>query len=963
MPKRRASALSLCLLGSPRLELDGQPVTVDTRKAIALLAYLAVTRQPHSREALAALLWPDYDQSHAFAALRRTLSALNGASGGYGLAIERESIGLDDQADIWIDVEQFQNRLAECRTHGHADSEVCARCLEPLTQAVDLYREDFLAGFSLRDSAAFDDWQFFQAESLRREFLGVLDRLVRLHEARGEFKAAIEQARRYLSIDPLHEPAQQALMRLYAQTGQRSAALRQYEECVRILKTELGVAPLAETLELFEAIKANRLFTAEKPRVPAGSDQPSAVSHAYPLVGRERELQTVLRLYDRITADGHFVAIEGEAGIGKTRLVEEFLAQVQPRGAIVIAARGYAGELNVAYAPISEALRGVLARPPATDRLSHLPAIWLSEAARLLPELSAPQQAVPAPPALTEASARARFFEGIAQTLLILCGRSAPGIFFLDDAHYADEASLDLLAYLVRRLRGRPLSIIAAWRDADTPPDHRLRQMLAEAQHVNLGTALTLSPLNAAHVAQLVQAAHLSQNLGEALYRESEGVPLFVVEYLQAWHDPQRIDSALPHGVRELLRTRLTGVDEVGRQLLQTAAIIGRSFDLDTVREVSGRGEEETINAIEHLRQQRLIRETPRAELPAYDFAHDKLRAYIYDEIGLARRRLLHQRVAQALIARGRKQRDLRSLSAQIALHWQAAGQLAEASEYFYLAGGQAQLVYAHAEALAHYHAALAAGHADPALLHETSGDVHTLRGEYRSALGSYETAATLVISDQERLGRLEHKIGAVYQRQGEYDLAEQHLVAAQTAWGDTGGRAALARLYIDRALVAHQRGNTDRAQALAEQALALAELVAEPMALAQAHNLLGVLARRRGDLTAAERQFQHSLKLAQACHDQVAQVAALNNLALVHEEEEKIDRALELTAQALALCTTYGDRHRAAALHNHLADLLHAANRSDEAMMHLKQAVTIFAEIGVEAGALQPEIWKLTEW
>jgi predicted ATPase len=969
MPSRHAAHLSLFLLGSPRLELDGQPVTVDTRKAIALLAFLAVTGEPQRREALAALLWPEYDQSHAFAALRRTLSALNKAIVGVGLEIERETIGLVENA-VTIDVGVFQQRLAACRGHSHPAAEVCARCRDPLREAAALYRGDFLAGFSLRDSAAFDDWQFFQAESTRRDFLTVLDRLVRLHGERGEFEAAIDHARRYLSIDPLHEPAHRAVMRLYAQTGQRPVALRQYEECARILQAELGVEPLAETVQLWQEIKANRL--AADSAQPAAAAETSPVE-VWPLVGRERELQTLLRLYDRIAADGHCVAIEGEAGIGKTRLVEEFVAQVQPRGTTLIAARGYAGEANVAYAPVSEALRGALARQPAASRLAQLPPLWLSEAARLLPELIAQRHDIPAPPALTDASARARFFEGVAQTLLALCGRSgsggrlAPGIFFLDDAHYADEASLDLLAYLVRRLRGRPLLVITAWRDADVSPDHRLRRILAEAQHAHSGTAITLPPLNEAHITQWLHAAHLPENLGEALYRESEGVPLFVVEYLQAWRDTARFDGAppgggaLPHGVRELLRARLAGVDEVSRQLLQTAVVIGRSFDLDTVREASGRSEEETINAIDRLVQHRLIREAPLDDAPVYDFAHDKLRTFIYAETGLARRRLLHQRVAQALIARSRKQQDARSLAGQIALHWQLAGHMVEASEYFYRAGEQARSVYAHAEALAHYQAALAAGYADAALIHEALGDVQTLRGEYRSALGSYETAAALAISDRERLGRLEHKLGVVYQRQGEYDLAAQHLAAAQDVWGESGARAALARLTIDRSFVAHQACEPDRAQALAEQAFALA--AAEPIVLAQAHNLLGVLARRRGDLTTADQHLQRSLQLARECRDPVAQVAALNNLALVCEEADEIDRALELTRQALTLCAAYGDRHRAAALHNHLADLLHAAQRSDEAMIHLKQAVTIFMEIGVEAGALQPEIWKLAEW
>ena len=130
------SRLSLSLFGSP----ESNSISNDrggTRKAIALLTYLALARQPHSRDALATLLWPEYDQSHAYAALRRTLSALNKALGGYGLAIEREAIELDDQADVWIDAEQFQNRLAECRKHGHAENDMCAQCIEPLTQVIE----------------------------------------------------------------------------------------------------------------------------------------------------------------------------------------------------------------------------------------------------------------------------------------------------------------------------------------------------------------------------------------------------------------------------------------------------------------------------------------------------------------------------------------------------------------------------------------------------------------------------------------------------------------------------------------------------------------------------------------------------------------------------------------------------------------------------------------------------------
>ena len=199
--------LRLLLLGPPRIEHDGHPIEVDTRKAIALMAYLAVTQQPHSREALATLLWPEYDQARAHAALRRTLSSLNKALGGYGLTVDREAVGLDPDASIWLDLDQFHERLTECQTHHHPLTEVCPECLKSLTAAAALYRDDFLAGFSLRDSPGFDDWRFFQNEGLRRELAGALERLMRGHSARRGYEPAIQYARRWLALDALHEPA------------------------------------------------------------------------------------------------------------------------------------------------------------------------------------------------------------------------------------------------------------------------------------------------------------------------------------------------------------------------------------------------------------------------------------------------------------------------------------------------------------------------------------------------------------------------------------------------------------------------------------------------------------------------------------------------------------------------------------------------------------------------------------
>ena len=261
------SHLSLFLLGAPRIELDDQPVRLVTRKATALLIYLAVTDETHSRDSLVNLLWPDYDQTRARTVLRRTLYALNKALAGGWLDADRETIGLNPDSDIRIDVHHFHNHLAGCGEYTRSTAETCPACPGPLIHSVDLYRDDFLTGFSLKDSVNFDDWQFFQAQNLRREFAGALERLVRCHTVRGEFELAIGCGRRWLELDPLHESAHCRLMELYSWNGQRSAALRQYQACVRILREQVDASPLEATTRLYEAVKAGRV-----PKSPVAPD-------------------------------------------------------------------------------------------------------------------------------------------------------------------------------------------------------------------------------------------------------------------------------------------------------------------------------------------------------------------------------------------------------------------------------------------------------------------------------------------------------------------------------------------------------------------------------------------------------------------------------------------------------------------------------------------------------------------
>ena len=975
------ASLSVFTLGAPRIEIDHRPVEVDTRKAIAMVIYLAVRGESHRRESLAALLWPDYDQTHAMGAMRRTLSALRKALGGEFLEITRDSIAISPGGDVWVDACEFSRLIAECKTHGHAANQVCPHCLPLMEQAAQLYRDDFMAGFGLRDSAEFDDWQFFQREALRRDLGGVLERLVEGYTAQKDFGAAIQVARRQVALDPLDEPAHRQLMRLYAHAGQYNAALRQYQECSRILQAELGVAPLEETTRLWRMIKEQRLSSAADAAaiemVPAA--QPVAPAPRIPLVGRERELAVLENAYYGIKQNGYFLVIEGEAGIGKTRLAEEFLSHLRSTGAVAIGAHCYPGQADLAYAPLVESLRRTLLDPARKDWAQSVPPLWLHEASRLLPELNPKEMGAYQGASLESPGAQIRFFEGLTQLLLALCGSHPPGVFFLDDAQWADEATLDFLTYLVRRLHGRPVLILAAWNGEDLPSGHRLRHLYAEAQRNGLAGHVMLSRLTPGAVDLLVRSVASQPgvdpvSLSSRLYQESEGLPFFIVEYLAA-PPPQAAEEqdgswSLPAGVRQLLRSRLDRVGDAGRQLLQTAAVIGRSFNFETLREASGRTQEETISTLEMLIARGLIRETPAGVEQVdesgltYDFSHDKVRSLVYLETSLARRRLLHQRVAQALIAHARGRQELSELAGQIAAHLKQGGLAQEAAEYYRLAGEHARLLHANAEALASYQSALALGHPDPAGLDEAIGDLYTLLGDYPAAQKSYDSAGAHYQLRMSDLARVEHRLGDICARIGDWDMAEKHFRAAAEALEGADVPATLSLVYADWSRTAHRQGQAKRADQMARRALELAQAASDPAALAQAYNVMGILARARGDLPTAIGKLEDSLAAARRAAAPEAQIAALNNLSLAYADRGALDAAIARAGEALELCILLGDRHREAALRNNIADLYHAAGQEEEALSHLKQAVVIFAEIGDGSGErVSPEIWKLSEW
>ena len=373
-----APALEISLLGPPRVSCEGRPVSFDTRKATALLAHLALADRPRSRESLCDLLWPSQDPEHARGALRRTLSVLRKAVGEEWIDAASDSVALRAGAELTIDVRRFRALAGPDAT------------TQELEQAVGIFGGALLEGFSLRDSPEFDAWHAYEADALERELGAALGRLVRSLLESGEYGRAIPRAQRWLALDDLHEPAHRELIRLYALSGDRAAALTQYRRCVRTLSQELGVAPVDETAALFEQVSEGTLAVpGPEPavaRAARGVWRGRATSEL-PLIGRDDALSALVGAHASATTDGRLAVIEGEPGIGKSRLAGELMSVVESDGGIVLAARCHDDEAGLPYGPVVELL-GEALRVSGDAIAASVPPARLADASLLLPELA-----------------------------------------------------------------------------------------------------------------------------------------------------------------------------------------------------------------------------------------------------------------------------------------------------------------------------------------------------------------------------------------------------------------------------------------------------------------------------------------------------------------------------------------------------------------------------------------------
>ncbi len=898
--------LEIALLGPPVILVDGSPLKVDTRKATALLAYLAVEGGEHARDHLVELLWPDADPERSRSSLRRTLSTLRTALGGLWVEADRAAVRMT-RTGVTADVDEFA-ALAD-DLHGHDAATTCPRCLPEMRRAAALYRGEFLAGFVVRDAPAFESWARIRAEQAARRADRVLQRLAAAEASGGDYSRAIETAWRRIGLDPLHEESYRAAMLLHAWAGDRSGAVDAYRRLVATLDTELGVAPLEETSELYQAILEEDLPRAPAPRrdpVPTPPPPP-----ALPVVDRD---ETIERIIAALTPGG-VVRVTTDLGMGATTVLAAVADRMGRTGSTVLPGAGVVPA--VPFGVIHDALLEALPDAP----LQGLPEAVLAEAGRLFPGLSS----IPAPP--QEAGTRTRFLDALARVIAVI----PHPLLVIDDAQWCDDSSAEMLGFLAARSRHFGIALLVA--STAEPESAVVGAMLDDL--ASRGTAVELTPLTLEAVAALVAASGLSLDAAE-LHHRTGGVPLLVVETVRAAADGR--GGEVPDQIRRIYTSRLDALPGVADQVLDALVILGRSSPPALVAAVSGRSSDETDAALDHLIGRRLAVESADAAVAA---VHEQLAAVVAGRHTAARRRLLHRRAAAALEDSGTGD------PTRIARHHLAAGNDIRAAAWFRTAGDTAAGLYAHGEAIEHYEAALAAGHVDRAGLHRAAAHSAMLAGRYARAVAGFEAA----LAEGGPVPMIEHLLGEVHRRLRRWDMAAAHYDRAYAAATDAEMRAVVA---ADRAFVESRRADGGNVVEHIALALRLAEDSGSARARARAQNVAGLAA-------SGNERTAHLRAALDDASEPAERMAVLNNLAAAVPDPAE---AVALAREALAIAVESGDRHLMAALHNTLADALHRAGDEAGSRRALTEAVTLFSGITTtDAEPWVPEVWLLTEW
>jgi DNA-binding SARP family transcriptional activator len=851
--------LTIRLLGTPEALCAGTPLLLHDQKARALLYYLAATGRPRSRDYLASLLWSESLESNARHSLRSSLyhmrQALQARGAGEALTAEGDTVFLKLIEDA-CDITRFRGLLER----GSGDAADGVACLE---QAVALYRGPLLQGFSVSDAPLFEEWVRAEEMVLRQGYLDALERLLSRAESRGAWNEAIAYAQRIVQADPLSEQMQQRLIQLHLHAGAIGQAMRQYREFEAILQQELGVAPSPETWAA--------IAVAMEARREAKREGGARLMVSAPFVGRNDVLKN-LRSLARLAASGQgmTVVVQGENGIGKSRLVDELVGALSTNTRPWIILQGSCSPFDdlLSYGPFLDAFQNS-APGDLTDLLTNLQG--------------------------NSADEQGRFEWRVLQALRTLT-HDAPLLLTIDDLQWANSTTLHLFGYLATRLRTLPVMLVGTAQRIEAVP--ALQRLVILERRRGDAHIISLSPLIQKDVSAFLASLGISPtaapSLAEWLYEQSAGSPFILKEIIAqlraeailyapdvAAHTSSkkkhelRLDTGrwlrwrstctLPETTHDLVTWRLENLSSIARSLLDMLAVANQALPLALLRDMSGLQEEELLPVVENMVASGLVVE-PGDDM--FALPHQLLREALMLPLSHLRQRAIHRQLAARLDACPALQKNFPVR--QIALHAVIGEDVERARRY----GLQ--------------------------VLDELAQDnANTQTLDFLHHL--YDLLAPS--APAEELWRLAHALGQVHQTLGQIDEAAAWYGRALASAEEMGDVMAQVLAHFAAGELALVANNYDGVEQAASKGLSSSSSLPDEQRvslMARGHRLLGAaLAMEGSDLSAAEHHLQEAVAAHKLSDNREDLCAVLFELGNVAAQRGEITHALELYEEA----------------------------------------------------------------
>jgi DNA-binding SARP family transcriptional activator/tetratricopeptide (TPR) repeat protein len=844
--------LRLGLLGELEVWRDGERQTLPpSRKTRALLAYLAATGREHRRDRLCSMFWEVPDDPRG--SLRWSLSRLRGiidTATHAHLSANRESVGFEP-GGAEVDLLILRSAVAE------GLESLDTRALQELAA---LFRGEFLEGMELPNQHEFQAWCLAEREDLRQTQIRLLTLLASRHAASPD--ASLMPLRQLVQIDPYGETARMDLLRALLAAGREQEADRQFETAEHLFR-ELGGDAASRLARQWRALRTRGLTTPEETpasviipavRTSARHQAMQAPMGRAPFVGRQAEQR---RLAAAVAASAKLgevgvTLLIAEPGLGKSRLIAETCATALADGIRVFSGRAYDGGLAAAYAPWADALGDL---PGVADGVGLV-------------------------------SGREQLFGAVIQT--VTGDGSSPVLVALDDMHWSDEASADLLHKLIRAGRRMPLSVLIGARGGELGDNAAMSAVLRSLRTEGLVDEMRLAPLPVDAIAELASALAPPDQV-KRIVALSGGNPLFALELSK---DLPSHDDALPPSLRELLRERLDRLPSSAAELLRWAAILGPSFRAELLQNVAGLAPLDILQALDLVERHDMLR--PAGD-DTYGFSHDLVRRAVLATLSSPRRKFMHLRVADALAAEADD-----SSALELATHAAEGGNLGMAARACVAAGRRALRVFAHVEALAlvragnHHAEGLSTGEGVARRVElaeiEVAADRNLDRPSAISRIAALaETALDSGLPEYAR--RCYTMLAHLRWQSGEWQGAQRDTLQAEFVSRLSDDKERVVAMAEAARCLAMLERDMEQAESLVLEAFAMARrLLVEPNAI---HDALGLLRAHQGEFAEAEQHFARGREIARRDGDRINEYLVLEHHVMLHLDEGKVDPSL----------------------------------------------------------------------